>query len=65
MLSNKMSNKSVIAIVRTDSGKHNSNTSSLNNVYITEEKFVENSVNVMVEINSCEKLKFSGARCRS
>ena len=47
MLSNKMSNKSVIAMVRTDSGKHNSNTSSLNNVYITEEKSVENSVNVM------------------
>jgi len=63
VLSNKMSNKefkykphenSVIAMVRTDSGKHNSNKSSLNNVYITEEKSVENAVNVMVETDSCE-----------
>merc|ERR1712238_221522 len=61
--SNKMSNKefkykphenSVIAMVRTDSGKHNSNKSSLNSVYITEEKSVENAVNVMVETDSCE-----------
>ena len=54
VLSNKMYNKSVIAMVKTDSGKHNSNKASLNNIYITEEHFVENTVNVVVETNSCE-----------
>ena len=54
VLSNKMSNKSVIAMVKTDSGKRNSNKASLNNIYITEENFVENTVNVVVETNSCE-----------
>ena len=49
-----MSNKSVIAMVKTNSGKHNSNKASLNNTYITEEYVVENTVNVVVENNFCE-----------
>ena len=54
VLSNKMYTKSVITMVKTDSGKHNSNKASLNNVYITEENVVENTVNVVVETDSCE-----------